>query len=156
MLREKLGLSERLMMEIHEDHQKVSELIEEALGTGGQVKRGELFGELKDLLIAHSKAEEKVVYRRLQKSKDDEIRKFAMEAEVEHGVVEELLAQLGRMRGKNSEQWTAKFTVLKELVEHHVDEEEKEGFGYIRSECEDEEIEKMADQFERAKEKLLA
>jgi hemerythrin-like domain-containing protein len=156
MLREKLGLSDRLMMDLHEDHQKVAELIEEALGTEAQAKRNQLFGEIKDLLVAHSKAEEKVVYKRLQKSKDDEIRKFAMEAEVEHGVVEELLEQLGRMRGKTSEQWEAKFTVLKELVQHHVEEEEKDGFDYIRSECEGEEIDKMADQFERAKEKLLA
>jgi hypothetical protein len=156
MLREMLGLSERLMMRIHEDHQKVAGLIEEMLGTGGQTRRGELFRELRDLLTAHSRAEEKVVYRRLEKSEDGEIRKFAMEAGVEHGLVDELLEQLGRMRNKAAEQWTAKLTVLKEVIEHHVSEEERDGFGYIRSECESAEIDKMADQFERAKEKLLA
>ena len=67
-----------------------------------------------------------------------------------------VIEQLGRMRNRAAEQWTAKLTVLKEVIEHHVSEEERDGFGYIRSECESEEIDKMADQFERAKEKLLA
>jgi hemerythrin superfamily protein len=156
MLREMLGISERLMQRIHDDHQKVSALFEEMLATQGPAKRGELFRELRDFLTAHARAEEKVVYRRLEKSKEEAVRKFALEGGVEHGLVDELLEQLGRMRDKGSEKWTAKLTVLQEVVNHHVREEEGEGFSSIRSECEGDELDRMADQFEREKEKLLA
>ena len=43
-----------------------------------------------------------------------------------------------------------------EVVNHHVREEEGEGFSSIRSECDGDELDRMADQFEREKEKLLA
>jgi hemerythrin-like domain-containing protein len=156
MLREMLGLSERLMMTLHEDHQKVSAMFEEILSTKGQEKRTELFRQLKDELTAHAQAEEKVVYKRLEKSDDEKVRSFALEGGVEHSLVYDLLDQLGRMRNKASEEWTAKVTVLQEMINHHVREEENEGFSAIRSECDKEEIDKLADQFERQKEKLLA
>ena len=156
MLREMLGLSERLMTRLHDDHRKVSGLFEEILATGGQARRTELFGELRDELAAHAKAEEKIVYNRLEKSRDEKVRGFAFEGRVEHNLVYTLLDELQRMRNKSSEQWTAKLTVLQEMIEHHVKEEESEGFSSIRSECDKEELDRMADQFEREKEKLLA
>jgi hemerythrin superfamily protein len=156
MLREMLGLSERLMMRLHEDHQKASALFEKILATKAQERRSELFRQLRDELSAHAEAEEKVVYRRLGKSKDEAVRGFALEGGVEHGLLYELLDQLARTRNKASEQWTAKLTVLQEVVDHHVREEESEGFGSIREECDSAELDKMADQFEREKEKLLA
>jgi hemerythrin superfamily protein len=156
MLREMLGLSERLMMILHEDHQKVDGMITEMLSTKAAAKRGEIFRQMRDALEAHAKAEEKILYKRLEKSQDEEVRKFAFEAGTEHGLVYELLDQLGRARDKSSEQWTAKLTVLQEMIHHHVQEEETTGFSSARSECDKEELEKMATRFEREKEKLLA
>ena len=48
---------------------------------------------------------------------------------------------LGKARNKASEQWTAQMTVLKELVQHHVKEEESTGFSCARREFETEELE---------------
>ena len=58
--------------------------------------------------------------------------------------------------GKASEQWTAQLTVLRELINHHVKEEESTGFSCARSEFDKEQLEKMGQQFQRQKEKLMA
>jgi hypothetical protein len=72
-------------------------------------------------------------YRKLEKSRDSDARKFAFEGEVEHEVVESQLQQFARARNKDSEQWTARLTFLQEAVEKHVKEEESTGFSYAHA-----------------------
>ena len=93
--------------------------------------------------------------RRWKKRKTSNRRSFAFEGENEHQLVEQQLQQMARARNKASEQWTAQATVLKELVQHHVREEESTGFTCAQSEFDSETLEKMADQFRKQKEKLL-
>jgi hemerythrin-like domain-containing protein len=66
------------------------------------------------------------------------------------------LQQMMRARNKASEQWTAQLNLLRELVNHHVKEEESTGFTCARREFDSEELEKMSGQFRRQKEKLMA
>jgi hemerythrin superfamily protein len=80
----------------------------------------ELFREMMSKLLAHAKAEQKILYHKLEKSRDSDACKFAFEGEV----VESQLQQLARARNKDSEQWTARLTFLQEAVEKHVKEEE--------------------------------
>jgi hemerythrin-like domain-containing protein len=108
------------------------------------------------MLIAHSEAEQQVLYKKMQKSDDEKARSFVFEGMNEHQIVEQQLQQMARTRNKASEQWTAQLTVLKELVNHHVKEEESTGFSCARNEFEREELEKMSGQFQRQKEKLMA
>ena len=63
---------------------------------------------------------------------------------------------MARARNKASEQWTAQLTVLRELVNHHVREEESTGFSCARREFDKEQLEKFGEQFRRQKEKLIA
>ena len=63
---------------------------------------------------------------------------------------------MARTRNKAGEQWTAQLTVLRELVNHHVNEEESTGFSCARSEFDREQLEKFGEQFRRQKEKLIA
>ena len=83
------------------------------------------------------------------------MRSFALEGGVEHEVVESQLDQLSRGRAKNSDAWTARMTVLRELIKHHVQEEEITGFANARREFGSEELEKLGEQFRQEKEKLL-
>ena len=46
-------------------------------------------------------------------------------------------------------------TVLQELVKHHVREEENDGFEKARKEFDGEELNKLGEQFQREKEKLM-
>ena len=76
---------------------------------------------MKTELDIHAEIEETIFYPALEKH--DETRDITLEGIEEHRIVKELLAELDAM-AKDDEVWTAKMTVLKENVEHHVEEEE--------------------------------
>ena len=59
--------------------------------------------------------------------REAETREITLEGLEEHHVMKVLLRELAAMKF-DSEQWTAKLKVLKENVEHHVEEEEGEMF----------------------------
>jgi hemerythrin-like domain-containing protein len=156
MLKEWLGMAEGILQDLHQDHEDVSELIEQCLKTEASAERNQLFKEIMSMLIAHSEAEQNVLYKKMQKSEDEKTRSFVFEGLNEHQIVEQQLKQMARPRNKASEQWTAQLTVLKELVNHHVKEEESTGFSCARSEFDREQLEKFGEQFRRQKEKLMA
>ena len=89
-------------------------------------------------LLAHSHAEQSVLYRKMEKSDNEKTRSFALEGDNEHLIVEQQLQQMSRARNKASEQWTAQATVLQELIGHHVREEESTGFSCARREFDSE------------------
>jgi hemerythrin-like domain-containing protein len=82
--------------------------------------------------------------------KAEESRDITLEAFEEHRIVKQLLAEL-EASSKDDEQWTAKFTVLKENIEHHVEEEEGEMFTKARKVLSEEEIETLGTRMEKAK-----
>jgi len=154
MLREMLGMNTGILSKLHADHEEVSALMEKILSASG-AERNELFKEMKSKLLAHATAEQKILYKKMEKEGEEAARGFAYEGEVEHGLVEQLLEELGKSRSKDGEPWTAKMTVLKELVTHHVDEEESTGFSEARDTFDGDELEKLGQRFQREKEKLL-
>jgi hemerythrin superfamily protein len=92
-------------------------------------KRDELFTPLKNELMMHQQVEEAVLYNALKDV--EETRADALEAIAEHHLVNGLLEELALMP-KDSDEWFAKFGVLKELVEHHMEEEEGDFFAAAR------------------------
>jgi hypothetical protein len=156
MLKELLGMTEGILKDLHQDHEEVSELIERMLKTEEAKERGEIFKEMMTKLLAHAHAEQNVLYRKMEKSDDEETRGFAYEGDNEHQIVERQLQQMSRVRNKASEQWTAQATVLKELIDHHVKEEEGTGFSCAQREFDVAALEKLGEQFRREKKKMMA
>ena len=149
-------MADGILQDLHQDHEEVSALLEQLQKNESSVERTRLFKEMMGMLLAHSHAEENVLYKKMEKSDDEKTRKFAFEGTNEHQIVEQQLRQMSRARNKASEQWTAQLTVLKELVNHHVKEEESTGFTCVRKEFDREQLEKFGEQFRRQKEKLMA
>jgi hemerythrin superfamily protein len=136
------------------DHRQVRELLKTILSTADAKKRSDLFKQFRTELTAHSRAEEKVLYRGMEKSeegKDD-----ALEGAVEHEVVDRLMEDLSRSRSIGSDKWTARCTVLQELLEHHIDEEEGEFFKIARKIFDRETLAKMETAFTTEKTKLAS
>jgi len=133
------------------DHEKVKALLNEILETEEAKQRSELFSEFKTEMTAHARSEEKVFYRAMEKTEEgnDE----ALEGFVEHEVVDRLIADLARSRAKDTEKWTARFKVMKELIEHHAEEEESEFFKTAKRVFDQEQLQRMAQEFEREKAK---
>jgi hemerythrin superfamily protein len=136
------------------DHQKVAVLLEKLDSTTerGIKTREELFTKLKTELDVHARIEETIFYPALEKA--DETRDITLEAFEEHRLVKQLLSELQSL-GKDEEEWTAKFTVLKENVEHHVEEEEGEMFTKARKVLSEEDAEALGLRMERAKEEQM-
>ena len=113
MLREMLGMAEGILQDLHQDHEEVSGLIEQCLKTEASAERNQLFKEIMSMLLAHSEAEQNVLYKKMQKSDDEKTRSFVFEGLNEHQIVEQQLPPMSRARNKASEQWTAQLTVLR-------------------------------------------
>lgn len=132
------------------DHKKVAGImgkIEETTERGVKT-REELFNQLKTELDVHARIEETIFYPALEKA--EETREITLEAFEEHRLVKQLLAEL-KSAPKDDEQWTARFSVLKENVEHHVEEEEGEMFKKARKVLSREEQEALGARLEEAK-----
>jgi len=156
MLKEMLGMAEGILQDLYEDHREVAGMIDTLLKTTDGSERNRLFKEMMTKLVAHLEAEQRVLYKKMEKSEDEKTRKFAFEGTNEHQIAEQQLQQMAKARNKAGEQWTAQLTVLRELVNHHVEEEESTGWSCARKEFDREELDKMRDQFRRLKEKLMA
>ncbi len=135
---------------LKKDHEKVSGIFEklDATTERGVKTREELFTQLKQELDVHTRIEEEIFYPLLKEAKETE--DLTLEAYEEHNVVKQLLAELEALP-KDDETWGAKLTVLKENVEHHVEEEEGELFDGAREVLSQEQIEQIGTRMEEAK-----
>ena len=135
---------------LKEDHQKVSDIFKKLEETTERAEktRTELFARLKQELDVHAHIEEKIFYPVLRR--EAETREITLEGFEEHKVVKRLLTEL-EANDPTSEQWTAKLKVLKENVEHHVEEEEGEMFKSAREVLSAQQLQELGAQMEEEK-----
>ena len=137
---------------LKKDHKKVSQLFKEIEAASGQTKK-EIFARLKTELDVHANVEERIFYPALENK--EEARDITLEAYEEHKVVKDLLGELESSNAPEDE-WDAKLTVLKENVEHHVEEEEGELFSKARQALSKQEIEELGVEMEAEKASQLS
>lgn len=140
---------------LKKDHQKVAELIDRVENTTDRASktRQDLFEQIKEELEIHAQIEETIFYPALQVETETE--DITREAYEEHKLVKTLLQELDQMP-KDDEQWAAKFKVLKENVEHHVEEEEGEMFTKAKQALGKDELEELGDEMEEEKKRMMA
>lgn len=116
---------------IYSDHLQARQMIAEidSIPDGRHRERLNLFRQLKKDLTAHNDAEEASFYVALEEY--DNTRGFVSEGKHEHHEVEALLDALDD-RDLTPEQWRAKFAHFREMLFHHIEEEEGEVFARAR------------------------
>jgi hypothetical protein len=114
--------------------------------------RAEILDTVSTLLIAHERIEEEIFYPALKEHPN--ARDIVLEGYQEHHVVDMLVDELQEMV-ENEERWGAKFKVLKENIEHHVEEEEGEMFKAARKVFSEQELEALGEQMEKMKNETL-
>lgn len=134
---------------LKKDHETVSELFDSIESASGQTKITH-FKKLKSELDVHAHIEETIFYPALKNK--EESRDITLEGYEEHKVIKELLAELNTAR-KPSDEWNAKFTFLRESVEHHVKEEEGELFRKAKDVLTDEQAEDLGEKMAAEKAK---
>jgi hemerythrin-like domain-containing protein len=99
-------------------------MLEKLVESKSAAERKSLLTSIKMALVPHLRAEEKVVYDAVLALRGKEQKEHAEEGYIEHGLGDKMLASLGKMKDAMSPEFSAGAKVLKELVEHHVEEEE--------------------------------
>lgn len=134
-------------------HREVEDLFEqiEKLSDGAASTRRNLLDKLADRIAAHSEIEERIFYPGVKTPATEELLREALE---EHLGAKRLLADLMEL-DDDDEQLMAKVAVLKEQIEHHVEEEEKELFPEVRKACNAERLERLGAEMESLYEELM-
>jgi hemerythrin superfamily protein len=132
------------------DHDKVRKLLEQLEKTTdrGVQTREELFNRVKNELTVHEIIEEEIFYPSLKEH--PKAKEIVLEGYEEHNVVDTLMGELSAM-AFDDETWHAKFTVMKENIEHHVKEEEGEMFAKARQVFSKQELEELGRVMEERK-----
>jgi hemerythrin superfamily protein len=132
---------------IKRDHKRLRKLLEETLEAEG-AEREERLDHLRTELVAHERMEEEVFYPRLRNEK--KTHEPVLEGYEEHHVADVILDELLDVPPE-TDLWKAKVKVLKENVEHHMDEEEDELFKGARAALDREELNRLGERMEQIK-----
>jgi len=97
------------------------------------------------------KAEEITFYQPLLTKK--EAREDALEGVEEHHVSDMIFKELEKMP-KGDDVWGAKMSVFKELVEHHIKDEESKVFKSAEKALDDDEMQNIMKKFDQEKQKI--
>jgi hemerythrin superfamily protein len=140
---------------LHGDHEEVAALFKTALDDAASpATKKAAIAKVCLALTVHAKMEEKLFYPALRKAGKQKEKESVLEAAEEHACVKDLVAKIKRVQGRD-ETLEAKVLVLKELVEHHVKEEESEIFDQARKVL-GKKLQALGEEMQRFKERALA
>ena len=132
------------------DHDKVKKLLTDGEETTERAEktRAELFDTLKSEMLIHERIEEEIFYPALKSH--PKARDIVLEGYEEHHVVDEIMGEL-EATDVTDEAWGAKFKVMKENIEHHIEEEEGDMFKQARDVFDDDELEDLGRRMQELK-----
>ena len=134
---------------IEEDHGKHRGLLGGVSETtGDSSERRRLFEELKTEVEAHAAAEEQTFYAELISHADGQEK--ARHSISEHKTASDLIEELSQT-DMSSGGWLLKFKSLREDLEHHMAEEEKEVFAKAKKLISDKRANELTEEFDRRK-----
>src|SRR4051812_9887665 len=111
------------------DHDKVKKMFKEYEGKGDRAHKGKL--ELAQTIFhelgIHEQIEEEIFYPAIREHASKEGVEIVLEGYEEHHVADVLIEELKALDIED-EHYDAKMTVLKENIEHHIEEEEGDMF----------------------------
>ncbi len=136
----------KLLKHIHDEHQEVKSILKK-LVKASESDRQQWLNQLRENLIPHMEAEEKILYPALIKQ-GGEVKETALEAIEEHKAAQHVCQQLFGLKASD-ETFKAKATVLMEMIQHHIQEEESEMFEDIEDSFSSQELETMFGKFEQ-------
>lgn len=115
---------------LKKQHRETEALFDRFEAADGDDQKAEIARQVIADLRVHTTIEEEIFYPALREA-DDELEDDVLEGYEEHHAVELLMDELDGM-SPDDERFDAKFTVIKEFVLHHVEEEEDEMFPQAR------------------------
>jgi hemerythrin superfamily protein len=141
---------------LKEDHAKVKSLLEQLTDTTDRAekKRQDLLDKIERELAIHTQLEEEVFYPAFRDANGSKNKAMYFEAVEEHRAVEKLVLPDLKKTDPTSAKFAGRAKVLRELVEHHVKEEEQEMFPEAESVMGKETLEDLAQRMEARRKEL--
>jgi hypothetical protein len=143
-----------ILDKLGKEHDEVQALLGQLVESEKAAERTRLLKQIKAALVPHTKAEQKVVYDRVLKLKDKDAKIDGNEGYLEHEIAERTLTQLGKISNRTSPEFSAAAKVLKELVNHHIQEEENAIWSDVKDNFSDQDRIAMNREFEAAKKRV--
>ena len=138
---------------LHQEHDEVQELLRKLNESDDAREQKSLVAKIVQALVPHTKAEEKVVYDPIAALSARRAKIDGAEGYTEHALASATLQQL-RQQTANTPEFMASAKVLRELIEHHVKEEERNIWPLVRENFSFDEREQMNRDFQTAKKKV--
>jgi len=142
-----------ILSTLQAEHDEVQEMLEKLNGSDNAREQKQLVARIKAALVPHNRAEEKVVYDAVLALKGREARVDGHEGYIEHNLGGITLKKLEKLTA-NTPEFKAAAKVLKELVDHHVEEEERNIWSLVRRNFSAEDRAAMNRNFLAAKKKV--
>jgi iron-sulfur cluster repair protein YtfE (RIC family) len=139
---------------LKKEHEEAAMLLKKLVDSDKAAERKATLKKLKAALAPHLKAEDQVVYKAVLKLKGRKEKQDGNEGEMEHDLASRMLVKLSGISNATSPEFSAAAKVLKELVEHHVEEEERNIWADVKEHFSDEDRYAMNAAFEAAKKKV--
>ena len=140
------------------DHATVKRLLRELSETTERAtkQRETLVAQIERELKMHAQLEEEIFYPAFKAaSRGTEAEDLFYEAAEEHHIVDMVLPALKSANPKSKE-FTAKASVMKELIEHHIKEEESEMFAEARELFGDDQLRELGDMMQARRDTIEA
>lgn len=132
----------------HEDFRKVADKIDETTDRAEKT-RNEQFAKLKRDIKTHHESEEVVLVPVLKDHK--ETKDYGLEIVEEHHVLDGLMDELTDL-DVTDEKWGVKFGVFKEILEHHLEDEETKIADEAEKIIDKDKLKELGDEFEKERE----
>jgi iron-sulfur cluster repair protein YtfE (RIC family) len=139
---------------LKKEHDEVKELLENLSAAETPAQRRTLAQKIKAALVPHTKAEEKVVYDAVIALREKHAQMNGYEGYLEHEWAAKTLQRLEAITNAASPVHKATGKVLKELVEHHIEEEERNVWADVKRHFSDEDRKAMNVRFLAAKRRV--
>lgn len=112
------------------DHQSVKDILAQLSDSTDRAvkKRTELLRKLETEITVHTSLEEEILYPAFKDAGGKEAAEMYYEAREEHRAVDSLVLPDLKATDPSAPEFAGRFKVVKELLEHHIDEEETELF----------------------------
>jgi hypothetical protein len=138
---------------LKKDHRKVARLFKNIIACRTNKERENIFLKLKRELELHADPEHHTFYAALRSNSMGE--EDAEHGDDEHRKIKKYLAKLSKITPKETVKWLVHLGELKQIVEHHVEEEENNMFEDAKKIISQAESEDLVIKMEELKRKMM-
>jgi hemerythrin superfamily protein len=140
---------------LKQDHKTVNDLFDEYEKTSDRSakNRQSLANKISEELVRHMHIEERLFYPMAHERLDQDDKWHVIESLEEHHVVKLCLDEISRLK-PDSDRYDAKVKVIKDVVLHHVESEEKEIFPLVQKKVGADELEQLGEQLSSIKKEV--